>query len=92
MDPIVYLNEDHNFQIFSYFDMEELAKCCRVSQKWKKFAIQDCLWRRCLPEITVLPKRSKKGGFLQDRFEMLLSKDHPLYPRACVCKMELEVL
>jgi len=56
MDPMVYLNEDHHFQIFSYFDMEELAKCCRVSQKWNKFAIQDCLWRPCLPEITVLPK------------------------------------
>jgi len=220
MDPMVYLNEDHHFQIFSYFDMEELAKCCRVSQKWHKFASQDRLWRRCLPEITVLPKvnikkyintcalislnqliqrirefvdqlplnkigvltcffatnpkckismqfrycgvnfhsqgrgylkervyifartiqgnnkvhtddnhflpelgvfgklgpalvchdygdiesrmesifldeinsASERGGFLHDRFEMLLSKDHPLYPRACVCTTELQVL
>jgi len=42
-------------------------------------------------EIESILKRSKTGGFLQDRFEMLLSKDHPLYPRAYVCKMELEV-
>jgi len=222
MDPMVCLNEDNSFQIFSYFDREELAKCCEVSQKWYEFASQDRLWIRWLPKTTVLPKvnikkymntcalislnqliqrtrelvdqlalnevgvltcffptnpkckinmefryrganfhsevgggdlkervyvfvgtiqgnnevnnihenpflrrsglfprlapafafhcrgniesrlnsililhevkeASKRGGFLQHRFEMIVSKDHPLYPRACSCTMELEL-
>jgi len=60
MDPMVCLNEDENYEIFSCLDMKELAKCCRISQKWHKFASQDRLWRRWLPESTVLRKMNIK--------------------------------
>lgn len=53
LDPLVYLPGECWFKIFSYLNIQELARCSQVSKSWHKIAVDNSLWKKYFPAITI---------------------------------------